>query len=359
MHRFFFILLFLFNFFYLQGQTKFGFEVGSKLGVLSPHRPVIRHLPRELVKGGELSFFKVVAGNKEWHNIYKLPKIGLTLYYSNLGNDDVLGNALGMTSWIQFRFIQKQHHHFGLNLRLGIGHISKPFDLNLNPQNIAISSHWNCLAIGGIQYQYVWDKLSIGTRLDLTHFSNAAFIAPNLGLNIIQSSIALNYLFSKNKLQLNLTKTPINTEHVINKNSLLILGFIGQKQIFNHLGQNFKIQGGTLAYQHLFSLPVGIEIGFDIMKNASDIKILEDKGLIVNSVFKSGAYLGYVLTFDKLHFIVAMGHYLRDQFNLNDKLYHRIGLRYIFLNKFLINCTLKSHWGNADYLEFGLGLRFG
>jgi len=140
---------------------------------------------------------------------------------------------------------------------------------------------------------------------------------------------------------------------------MYFLGFMGQKQIFNYLNENFKVIGATIAYQHIFSLPVGLEVGFDIMDNQADIKLLADKEIYVKRNLKTGVYLGYVLTLEKLHFVVGMGHYLYDTFNLNDKLYHRVGLRYTFLNRFVLNTTLKSHWGNADYLELGLGMRFG
>jgi hypothetical protein len=355
------ILIFLISIHFVDGQHNIGVELGGRVGVLVPHRPVMKHLPSENIEGFDFSVFKIVSGDKYWHKIYNSPKIGLTFYHSNLGNKEILGNTTGLTSWMDFPFVNNQHHRFGINLRLGLTHVSTPFDLITNPTNIPISSHWNCLAIGGIQYQYKWDKFSLGSRIELTHLSNAALEAPNLGLNMYQASISLGYNFSKNKLQIELLKNHLEKKDEINhsKNYLYFIGFISRKQLFNHLGENFNVKGGTVSYQHLFSLPLGVEIGFDLMQNDSDIKLLADKELIVDKVIKTGAYLGYVLTLNKLHFVVGMGHYLYDTFNLNDKLYHRVGLRYTFLNRFVLNTTLKSHWGNADYLELGLGMRFG
>lgn len=333
--------------------------MGGRTGFLVPHRPAMKHLPQEIIKGFDFSILKTVSGKKDWHKIYNEPTIGLSFYHSNLGNSRVLGNATGITSLIEFPFINKQHFIFGLNLKLGLGYINKPFDLIINPDNIAISSHWNCLALAGLHVQYKWDKFFIGSHFELTHLSNAALVAPNLGVNMIQSSIHLGYSFSKNKLRLNLTK---NEDQVSEKNKndyVYFLGFLGRKQIFNHLGENYKVHGGTIAYQHIFSLPLGMEVGLDLMNNSSDVQLLYDKDLIVSNVLKSGAYVGYVLTLEKLHFLVAMGYYVYDKYNLNDKLYHRVGIRYTFLNRFVLNCTLKTHWGNADYLELGFGMRFG
>ncbi len=321
----------------------------------------MKHLPNENILGLDFSFFKNVSGSEKWHVAYNKPRIGITFYHSNLGNNDVLGYATGASTWIDFPFVNEQHHRFSLNLRLGISNVSKPFNHSLNPSNIAISSNINCLAIGGLQYQYKWNKISLGTRIELTHISNAAFVAPNLGLNIFQTSISMGYVFSKNKFQIEFKNSSNNQSDTTayNYNYCYITGFVSQKQLFNYLNENFKVSGGTISYQHVFSLPVGVEIGFDIMNNQSDIKLLADKEIYVNRNLKTGAYLGYVVTLDKLHFLIAMGHYLHDPYNLNDKLYHKVGLRYVFFNRFVINTILKSHWGNADYLELGLGMRFG
>ena len=347
--------------FKLIGQSKYGIEFGIRTGVLVPHRPTIKHLPKEIIRGIDFSFYKEVDGSKYWHSVYNKPNIGLTFYHSNLGNDLILGNCSGIASWLEFPFINSQHHRLSLNLRLGLGHVSKPFNLYTNPSNIALSSVINCLAIGGFQYQFRRNKYSIGLRLELTHLSNAALEAPNLGLNMVQSSINVGYHFSKNKLNLELLNSKNQKKDTLkfNKNYLYFLGFIGEKQLFNYLNENFKVRGGTIAFQHLFTLPVGLELGFDIIDNQSDVRMLAEKEIYVNRNLKSGAYLGYVLSLDKLHFLVAMGHYLYDPYNLNDKFYHRVGLRYTFLNRFVLNTTLKTHWGNADYLEFGLGMRFG
>ncbi len=355
------ILLSILSDFKSIGQTKYGVEFGSRFGVLIPHRPTMKHLPQENIFGFDFSVFKIVSGLKNWHLTYKNPKIGLTVYHSNLGNQLVLGKCSGLASWLEFPFIKTQNHTLSLNLRLGLAHVSKPFDLNTNPTNIALSSRFNCLAIGGLQYLFSWNKFSYGLRLELTHLSNAALEAPNLGLNMIQTSFSVGYHFSKNKLNLELYQSSKEKKDTskTKRDHLYFLGFIGQKQLFNYLNENFKVLGGTVAYQHVFTLPVGLEVGFDIMNNQSDIKLLADKEIYVNRNLKTGAYLGYVLTLNQLHFLVAMGHYLYDPYSLNDRLYHRVGLRYTFLNRFVINTTLKSHWGNADYIEIGLGMRFG
>ena len=53
-----------------------------------------------------------------------------------------------------------------------------------------------------------------------------------------------------------------------------------------------------------------------------------------------------------------MGIYLKDKYQPEDFLYHRVGMRYVFENGININLVLKSHWARADYTEFGIGYSF-
>jgi hypothetical protein len=53
-----------------------------------------------------------------------------------------------------------------------------------------------------------------------------------------------------------------------------------------------------------------------------------------------------------------MGVYLKDNFHTDDTIYTRIGCRYQFKNGLTSSFNLKTHFGRADYLEFGLGYTF-
>ena len=53
--------------------------------------------------------------------------------------------------------------------------------------------------------------------------------------------------------------------------------------------------------------------------------------------------------------VIGMGAYVRDKYKPNDKLYHRVGMRYVFDNGINLNLALKSHWARADYVEYGIG----
>jgi hypothetical protein len=59
-----------------------------------------------------------------------------------------------------------------------------------------------------------------------------------------------------------------------------------------------------------------------------------------------------------MNFILGMGVYLRDVYNPDGRLYHRIGMRYHATKHWSANLVLKSHWAKADYVEYGIGYTF-
>ena len=46
---------------------------------------------------------------------------------------------------------------------------------------------------------------------------------------------------------------------------------------------------------------------------------------------------------------------MKDRYDMDNELYHRVGMRYQFDNGLLLNMVLKTHWAKADYVEYGIG----
>jgi signal transduction histidine kinase len=76
------------------------------------------------------------------------------------------------------------------------------------------------------------------------------------------------------------------------------------------------------------------------------------------TIFQIGAYTSYILPLDRLRFIVGMGVYLKDRYDMDNEIYHRVGMRYECENGLLFNLVLKTHWAKADYVEYGVGYTF-
>jgi hypothetical protein len=102
----------------------------------------------------------------------------------------------------------------------------------------------------------------------------------------------------------------------------------------------------------------GFEGGFDIISKQA---ILDYKPEIEKSqwdILQLGVFAGYLLPLDQFHFVFGMGAYIKDKYQPEDPVYHRVGMRYYFKNGLNAQLQLKTHWARADYVEWGVGYTF-
>lgn len=345
-----------------QKNRIWGVEYALKGGFLLAHTNSMNHLPKQHVIAHEFTFSHLVSGAKSWHKRLSFPIVGVSYYTGNLGNDLVLGKSHGAFGFMKFNLNPNFHRHkfYG---KFGVGgtYISKIYSVASNPKNNAISSHWNYLINTSFGYEYMFPgHMYVGFGLDFMHMSNAAYKAPNLGLNIPQIKVNLGFLLQPNKLAVRAIKSDslFNSTELPLDWSFLVEGIFSEKEISAYPGYKFSVYAGRIYGQHRFSKHLNYETGLDIMYNTSDLALRQEKKIQDSMLVKVGAYLGTALPLDRLQFYTGIGVYLYDPHSLNGVFYQRLGLRYFLLKPLYVNLALKSHWFNADYAEIGVGVRF-
>lgn len=339
----------------LAQQREWGIEVYPKAGFLLAHRAVMAHLPQEHVFGGEITAFIQTNGSKRFHQVYNYPKIGVSFVGTTIGNNELLGQMYAGYAFIDFPFRKNEKHEFSGRVGLGLSALTKVFDQHTNPKNVAMSSHLNAYVSLGIKYRYYFGKTHLVAGMELSHSSNGSSKVPNLGVNLPYLSVGAGYTF--NKVQ------KIENLQEFNKQpwKFTLLGIVSAKEVFPTGGPKYPVYALSAMARKVFSPKSGIEIAYDLIYKTSikDYKrevYTEDKSGW--DITQMGIYCGYILPFEKLHFIVGMGAYLKDKYNPDDHFYHRLGLRYQANKHLLLNLTLKAHWAKADYIEYGIGYTF-
>ena len=61
---------------------------------------------------------------------------------------------------------------------------------------------------------------------------------------------------------------------------------------------------------------------------------------------------------DRLAVVMVLGTYAYSKAKEDGPIYDRIGLRYYCKNNLIVNFSLKTHFANADFLDFGIGYQF-
>ncbi|MBM3186436.1 MAG: hypothetical protein FJZ67_09040 [Bacteroidetes bacterium] len=164
-----FFVLFLTN---LLAQTtnEQGFEIRQKVGFLAAHKGIMAHLPVELAKAVEITYYQHTRGFKKWHNSYKYPTIGATLFIGSVGNNEVLGRYVGAYGFAEFPLIKFKNYEFNWKLGSGFGYTNKSYDPVENPKGMAIGSNVDAMICIGVKsiYRLRGNALTLG--LDMTHF---------------------------------------------------------------------------------------------------------------------------------------------------------------------------------------------
>ncbi len=352
----FLLILFSFCFIFeahLQSTIDWGIEAKPKFGFLVAQRGEVAHLPTSMAFGGEVSFVIQTSGKKLWHQKYNYPTIGATLIGLSVGNKEILGNFFGSYAFIEFPFIKTKRYQLTGKLGNGLGYGTKIYDPITNPKNSVVSTHLNALVCFGLQNRWTFDKSHFVFGIDMTHFSNGAFKVPNIGINMPYVSFGYGYRFN-NVEKVNVLKSNLPFKKIVYGLNLVY----SHKEIFPTGHGKSKIYGISTFARYFFNSKVGTEVSLDVV---SKQVIFKYKSEIVKNqldVIQIGIFTGFLLPLDRLHLITGMGFYVRDKFQPESFLYHRIGMRYYFDNGIHLNAVLRSNWAKADFVEWGIGYTF-
>ena len=333
-----------------------GVELQGARGFLLPHRQNMAHLPEGPSHSLDLRVFRQTDGSEYWHRLYSLPQIGVVMKGMTLGNDELLGYGLGIAAYFSAPVVVSNRFKWYLELGAGPGFVTKPFNLEDNYQNIAISSYGNAFIMLGQRFTYrMSERVHLAATTSFNHFSNAAFSLPNLGINYPMASIGVSY-FPRYELE---QKEP---KHDSTKVSSFWLATAsgGVKSPQNPFNAKYPVL--SLGAERVFGLSrkSSISVGLDGFYNAALYANRRYEGDSISAFQNAqmGIHVGYGMHVDRMMFILHMGAYALDSYKKDGVLFHRVGWRYFLGEHLGINLSLKTHFFKADYFELGIAYRF-
>jgi hypothetical protein len=334
-----------------QSTNEQGFEVRQKVGFLAAHKGVMAHLPEELAKAIEISYYQHTRGSKIWHKAYRYPTVGATLFLGSVGNNQILGRYLGLYGFAELPLLKIKNYELNWKLGCGFGFTNKRFDPITNPKGVAIGSHVDAMMCVGLKSIYRFNQNAVTLGLDITHFSNAAYQVPNFGINLPYLSIGYGHSLGDKKQIIEIHKY----DYPIKKWLYGVNGIFSMKQVMPIGGRRYPVYAMGIAARRFFNHKTGLELSLDIISKQA---ILAYEPLVPKNqlrMIQMGLFAAYLVPLDHFHFVFGMGAYIRDYYKPEDPVYHRIGMRYQFSNGLIANFTLKTHFARADYMELGLG----
>ncbi|MCD4773370.1 MAG: acyloxyacyl hydrolase [Bacteroidales bacterium] len=313
----------------------------------------------------EINIYKATFGKTRWEYMYKYPLIGISFWYSDLGNSPYLGSAYAIFPYINFPLTQKKKTVLYFRLGVGLGYLTKKFDPVENYKNLCIGSTIN--AALNFMFEVKWKitkRFVVSAGAGLAHFSNGTIKTPNFGLNLPIFNAGIAYRLSKGnpysrkKLLPELFPYEFDGEKSFEIN---ISTAFAVKDMQSEFGKRYYVYTifGNILKQVSYKSKFGI--GFDFSYDGSDLKLLERNNTEVEnelSIIKPGISAAYEIMMSKLSLVFNLGMYLGGKERSDGTSYEKLAIKYKISKSIYTNITLKAHSGRADFVAFGLGYHF-
>jgi len=315
-------------------------NVAKGIGTFIPHTPKIRHLLSNYENPISISLFNRNQNTEVF------------LHYFPAQNH-VIGSQWALTPTHVYPIIHSSKFQWNWLGGAGIARIENPFHQEYNPKNIAIGSKWNVSILTGFQSKFQINDWTIGSEIFAQHASNGSFKKPNLGLNYLNFYFMVGKSFSNpTKIQL---KSPRNTFPSTSWYSTFC-AFANQDNLPG--GPTSLVLSSQTGWMKMISEKRFLTGGMDFFADGSNQKTLSEitgQPLSKLKTSQLGIQFGYGFWGNQqLAAFVQQGFYLYSFQNLEGKLYQRIGIRRKLNDQLQFTASLKTHFAQADHLEFGV-----
>ena len=338
---------------------------------------------------GSVSLSKHFNGQAPWHRYYNFPRVGLSINGGSLGNNDVLGYYTGVMAEMTFEKRICNNWFWGPRLSFGVTWFSDPHDEENNPGNVAVGSTITFLTGAEVIAGRVVSKdFDVIAKAGIIHASNSHFQLPNVGLNLPLFSLGVRYHWQSSK------KIPERTlpDTARLETSGRIRPHLRLGWGFNEFGSSTDPVNGpkyvialTSFYLSKMYSPVNkVTAGVEVWYNRGTYDFIVSQEFYETDrhlkSFVASVVLGHEFLMGHFGFITTGGIYLYNPFykdrleendisGFKDKLKSfiplRLGIQYYMKNtctrfekNLFVGVYIKTNFGQADFLETGLGYMF-
>lgn len=328
-------------------------ETSFHYGSIVPHHEFMHEFLEGALLAGELKYGIQSTGKSAWEQWLGYPVYGFGYYFGTIGNRQVLGLPQGVYSFMEFPLLRTGRLKFGNQIALGLSYNLKVYDPETNPLNLAMSTWLNVFFSFNLNLGIrITDHLVFKQGANFAHFSNGAVKIPNTGFYMLDYYSGLQFDIDPTPYRYNRHDLPAFSRS--NHFQAVLAG--GTKQT-EYKGKQYFMSTLSLAFARKISRVNRIGIGADLFYDAG-LEQNFPEGLPFHWLLRQGFFAGHELLIWKFSVIVQQGIYGYRKINLHQKYYSRLALRYHLTDHAFMNISLKSHWGKADYIEWGAGYSF-
>jgi len=280
-------------------------------------------------------------------------RLGALLYGADLGSS-ILGKgyALGLNMEKYWRPTKKNELSIGFAMGLGI--VTNPYDVKTNDQNRAIGSMGNAFGqLYVIGSHTVSKSLCINLGLRFSHFSNGAWKAPNLGINIPSVSIGMSKKIRVPPIE----QSELKREYWCPFTSLRL----GRKSLDIDDSRAFWVPvielGAARSISKTANLRMAIATHADPFYRFEKFETM--KPFSISKGIDIGLSVGYHQYFGKWGMLFDLGWYLyKPNPGYKTPYFEALGITYYCNSNIMAMARLKANKTTADLIEWGFVYSF-
>ncbi len=340
-----------------EGRAYYGFTLDHHIEMTTFRRHYMAY---------EISVMKATYGRTRWEFMYNYPLIGISYWYSNLGNTRPLGDAHALFPFINFPLLRSQDFNLYFRLGAGLGYLTRKYHRYDNYENLAIGSHINgCINLLLEARWRLGKRFMASGGVSLVHFSNGAIKQPNYGLNMPGVNVALAYRLSRENPYLRQKLMPRLVPFEFDGKKFLQVDVnvaFGVKDYQATLGNGASYGVATIYGNLLWPVKFKSRLGFglDLSYDGSDEKLLALRGVNPEhriDLVRTGINGAYELNFSRMAIMLNLGVYLTGLDKSDGYVYEKVALRFGITDRLFAGIMLRAHYARADFVSFGLGYR--
>ncbi len=332
-------------------QAPYRLELGPVGGFLMPHHDHMLYLADGHVRGISTSIHFETDGSKDWHHAFNFPTWGFSIAGYNLGSAR-LGEGYSLHSFVNLPLDGKRR--YSIMMGIGMGYVTRPFNLEDNFQNGAIGSRLNAsLELSAYRKWRLSEHLALRAGIGIRHMSNGAMRLPNTGINLAVATLALQYAPEEHNPPQRLRK------EVEDKAWHLYGGMsFGVKEVLPLGGPSYGVVNGFASAQKRINPKSSWGAEGGVNYNASLEPRAIDRGASPSAGLNFRAYLAgqYILHFGLLSLRLQAGSYILPKFEDDGLVFFRYQLLYE-QGRWQAFVGLKTHYAKADNGELGIAFR--
>lgn len=287
--------------------------------------------------------------NPAYKQAFAQPMLGLGYFYPNF-NHQILGDPNAIYGFIEYPFSRFNNQYFSFFLGSGVAFGFKPFDWDNNPRNLFIGTCNNYY--GQFEFRFTQNlnrQTAMVWGFGVRHFSNGSLRHPNIGVNLINASMAFRPSNARVK------NIPLNYQLTYPKHALGLYAATG----FKHRERtDYRYSIATISAYYSYALSYKSRVGLqaDFMYDGTMGRIYWiPQGAPKKNV--GGVAIGHDLVMGPFTLGVYNGIYVFREWeqNKNPWYYQRIVLKTQIHKVLHASVAIKSHLFTADYIEWGVG----